>query len=323
VTPIGVPGSNAKPARLDDGPIPSRKATDLAVQIARGLASAHDRGIVHRDLKPENLFLVADGQIKILDFGLARQTTAAAGSGATQTVAATDPGTVMGTVGYMAPEQVRGLGEETQYPMTSLGSGHVAFLKGPAGQRTIVIASAADGLVTREITSINANDVEGLAGSPDGRTLYYVASRAVWAVSLDGGDARRIREGDGVAVHPEGRYLVVKVNERNGVRLVHVPLDGSSEHDIPVDGNIGIPLVDGLAPNAVGTGGRVAVRVAPVDSWFWPLGIVDPATGRVTVPGGRTQADHWMPGWTDNGQIVSTFNTALGRIWRFRPVPRR
>jgi len=50
------------------------------------------------------------------------------------------------------------------------------------------------------------------------------------------------------------------------------------------------------------------------------LGIVDPATGRVTVPGGRPQADHWMPGWTDDGQIVSTFNTALGRIWRFRPV---
>jgi len=175
------------------------------------------------------------------------------------------------------------LNEDTQYPMASIGPDHVAFLKGPPGKRTIVVASAAEGVITRQITSVDANVVEGLAGSPDGRTLYYVASRVVWALSLDGGDPRRIREGDGVAVDPKGRYLVIKVNERTGVRLVHVPLDGSPEHDIPVGGDFRIPLVDGLAPNAVGTDGRVAVRVAPVDSWFWPLGIVDPATGRVTV----------------------------------------
>jgi eukaryotic-like serine/threonine-protein kinase len=96
--------------RLTDGPLPVRKAIDYAVQIARGLAAAHDKGLVHRDLKPENVFLLPDGQVKILDFGLARSVSAATvGSGATETIAAmTDPGTVMGTVGYMAPEQVRG-----------------------------------------------------------------------------------------------------------------------------------------------------------------------------------------------------------------------
>jgi Tol biopolymer transport system component len=94
--------------RLAHGALPVRKAIDYAVRIARGLAAAHDKGLVHRDLKPENVFLLADGQVKILDFGLAR-VAATSGSGATQTVAAiTDPGTVMGTVGYMAPEQIRG-----------------------------------------------------------------------------------------------------------------------------------------------------------------------------------------------------------------------
>ncbi len=214
------------------------------------------------------------------------------------------------------------LNEDTQDPMTSLGPDHVAFVKGRPSKRTVVVASAAEGVISREISSIDANTVEGLAGSPDGRTLYYVASRVVWALGLDGSAPRRLREGDGVAIDPKGRYLVIKVNERTGVRLVHLPLDGSPEHDIPVDGDFRIPLVDGLAPNAVGVDGRIAVRVAPVDSWFWPLGIVDPASGRVTVPGGKATADHWMPGWTDNGQIVSTYNTALGRIWRFRPVPR-
>ena len=75
---------------LQTGALPVRKAVDVAVQIAHGLAAAHDKHIVHRDLKPENVFLLADGQVKILDFGLARQVVT--GTGATGTVAAmTDP----------------------------------------------------------------------------------------------------------------------------------------------------------------------------------------------------------------------------------------
>lgn len=87
--------------RISLGPLPIRKAVDYGVQVARGLAAAHGKGIVHRDLKPDNIFLVADGQVKILDFGLAR--SAVQDAGATM-AAQTDPGTVLGTVGYMAPE---------------------------------------------------------------------------------------------------------------------------------------------------------------------------------------------------------------------------
>jgi eukaryotic-like serine/threonine-protein kinase len=98
--------------RLRNGPLPSRKAIDYARQIASGLAAAHEKGIVHRDLKPENLFLTNDGRVKILDFGLAKLTrpeSGDSGNEATQTQhVATDAGTVMGTVGYMSPEQVRG-----------------------------------------------------------------------------------------------------------------------------------------------------------------------------------------------------------------------
>ncbi len=93
--------------RLSSGPLPSRKAVEYALQIAHGLAAAHDKGIVHRDLKPDNVFVTRDGRVKILDFGLAKPIELPS-AGATMTRGVgTASGTVLGTFGYMAPEQVR------------------------------------------------------------------------------------------------------------------------------------------------------------------------------------------------------------------------
>src|SRR5262249_25467003 len=88
-----------------------RRVVDYSLQIARGLAAAHEKGIVHRDLKPENIFVTKDGRVKILDFGLAKLKPAPTGldaSASTRQSGATTPGVVMGTVGYMSPEQVSG-----------------------------------------------------------------------------------------------------------------------------------------------------------------------------------------------------------------------
>jgi eukaryotic-like serine/threonine-protein kinase len=99
--------------RLKRGALPLRKVIDYGVQIAKGLAAAHEKGIVHRDLKPENLFLTKDGQVKILDFGLARLTQATPSSFAQAPhEVETIPGIMMGSMGYMSPEQVRGTGAD-------------------------------------------------------------------------------------------------------------------------------------------------------------------------------------------------------------------
>ena len=98
-------------ARLQKGPIPLRKAMNYALQVARGLAAAHEKGIVHRDLKPENLFITNDDRVKILDFGLAKMVRQPGASDIGDDMTAqfaTEAGMVLGTVGYMSPEQVRG-----------------------------------------------------------------------------------------------------------------------------------------------------------------------------------------------------------------------
>jgi serine/threonine protein kinase/tetratricopeptide (TPR) repeat protein len=126
-------------ARLDRGPVPTRRALDYATQAARGLAAAHRKGIVHRDFKPENLFVTVDGQVKILDFGIAKLTRPPEAGELTTTAApgtATATGATLGTMGYMSPEQLRGQPVDPRTDIFSFGcvlhemlSGRAPFLR--------------------------------------------------------------------------------------------------------------------------------------------------------------------------------------------------
>src|SRR5450755_93271 len=120
-----VEGKTLRELLAANEPVAMKKVLDVAVQTAEGLAKAHAAGIVHRDLKPENLMVSKDGYVKILDFGLAKLTEPVAQDATglpTVVGSATQPGTVMGTAGYMSPEQASGRPVDYRSDQFTLGA---------------------------------------------------------------------------------------------------------------------------------------------------------------------------------------------------------
>jgi serine/threonine protein kinase/tetratricopeptide (TPR) repeat protein len=146
---------------ISAGTMTSRAVVELAAQIAKGLAAAHEHGIVHRDLKPENLFLTADGTAKILDFGLARTVVPDASRSslaeAATEVMVSSEGAVVGTTAYMSPEQARGQAVDHRSDIFSFGVVLYEMLTGLSPFRRVTPADTVSAVLTEDPPVVSTN----------------------------------------------------------------------------------------------------------------------------------------------------------------------
>jgi serine/threonine protein kinase/Tfp pilus assembly protein PilF len=254
--------------RMEHGPIPWREAVPIAAAVAEGLAAAHARGIIHRDLKPENIFLTNDGNVKILDFGLAVHRLEGLTRGAEgPTLAQTVAGTVLGTFGYMSPEQVRGEAVDGRTDVFALGcvlyemlSGRRLF-SGAMPQEILAQVlrgtpdiSAIDPLAPKELRSIVARcvDIERDRRFESAQDVA-MALRAI----LTGSAATATRTG-----RPRGKSLAV-------LPFVNTGADPQLDY-----------LTDGITENIINSLSQLGgLRVVPRSVAFRYKGLqADPAT---------------------------------------------
>jgi streptogramin lyase len=188
--------------------------------------------------------------------------------------------------------------EDTALPATIFG-GSVAFVIGSGDQRRIAIASLRDGRVLRRFST--RSDM-GMAASPDGKTLYYAFSGAVWAQPVAGGEPKRITEGIDVAVDPRGECLYLK---RQGVMgIVRIPVVGSGAEELPMPAEFHLAY-PGLSPAAVDARGRVLVPVVSAHSFYFQTAILDPAAKSFTLVPMRIDGDSGPAGWAPDGRILA------------------
>jgi hypothetical protein len=216
--------------------------------------------------------------------------------------------------------------EETAPPIALLGSTRLAFIVGSGSQRRLRIATLEEGDVRLESTTlrVDCEDLVALAGAADGKTLYFVQARQVFAVPADGSRApQKIAAGDGVAVDPRSASLLIQRFEATGGRLFRLSRPGAELEEVSIEGHLRLAPVT-LSAGAIGRDGRVLVTVAPKDSFFWRAALLGPAGKLQLLPVGF-EGDVVPTSWSKDGKILTTGYTLRGDLWRFTPqeLPRR
>jgi serine/threonine protein kinase len=252
------------------GPAESpRKLLDAAVQIADGLSAAHAAGLVHRDLKPDNILITREGRVKLLDFGLAKH--ALRDSEKTQGTVVTDPGTILGTVAYMSPEQARGQTLDARSDQFSFG---LILYEMASGKRAFQRDSAAE-----TMTAIIREEAAALPTGVPG-PLRWVIERCLSKDPADRYDSTRdlYRELRQAREHLSDASIASEV-------ATHPVAESRRRR-----GSILAWLV------------AAAFAAATVTALFWPLPAVSPPQ---IIPFATDARIQTMPRWSPTGDLIA------------------
>jgi tRNA A-37 threonylcarbamoyl transferase component Bud32 len=201
--------------------------------------------------------------------------------------------------------------QATRGPMAMLGRDHVILAVGSGDSATLAIASLTSRKIVRRFSGVRAF---AAAGSPDGSTVYFASRDTIFSVPAAGGESTALCAGDGVAVDPHGRYLVISRSTGSGLQVVRRSLGDGSEETIRLAGNLRFAL-SSIAPNSIARDGRILALVISPASWSWPVAVIEPKTGSAEL---LPIYDGWA-GWTPEGDVVGVSWAVAGRLWRFRP----
>lgn len=208
--------------------------------------------------------------------------------------------------------------EETGNPVTAAGPDEVVLMLGSRPNRTIARVSVANGRIIERIP-FNKGQVNGLAASPDGKTIYCSAAGTIWAIPPDGGEPKKIRAGRTVSASPDGRALLIGDIDGSSMRLVRVSFDGGPEKEIAYTGQLR-PMLQ-ISPSALSNDGRILMPLAS-STWYFPPGLLDPATGRLTAIRTDYVTDIHSIGWAPDGWVMALGFDLRSTMWKFQPGTR-